>query len=97
MIKFIRLPQVVDATGRSIESHYLDIRRGLMVPPVAIGPRAVAWPAHEIDAICRARLRGDGDDQLRTLVSRLVERRRVDATECCVESAHDSRGRVMAV
>jgi prophage regulatory protein len=55
--------------GRS--SYYANIKAGLMVRPVAIGPRAKATPEHEIDAVLAARLAGQSDEEVRSLVKAL--------------------------
>lgn len=41
--KFIRLPKVIELTGRSKPAIYVDIKEGLFPAPVKIGLRAVAW------------------------------------------------------
>jgi predicted DNA-binding transcriptional regulator AlpA len=42
---------VAVATCRRKASHYGDISAGMMTRLVAIGPRSVVWPQHEIEAI----------------------------------------------
>ena len=66
-----RRPTVESETGRHTSSLYEDIQKGLMVRPVKIGGRAVAWPADEVRAINAARIAGKTDDEIRRLVSRL--------------------------
>jgi prophage regulatory protein len=40
--------RAVDAArGTCRTTRYADIKRGLLTPPVRIGPRAVGWPSHE--------------------------------------------------
>ena len=51
MIKILRLPQVLGSRGKSRSSHYDDIQKGLMTPPVSLGGRSVGWPESEINAI----------------------------------------------
>jgi prophage regulatory protein len=75
----LRLPQTCEARGRKPGAHYLDIKNGLCTPPVRIGPNASAWPAHEIEALNRARLAGKTDDEIRVLVKQLVAARTADA------------------
>jgi len=75
-----RLPTVITVTGRPRSTTYSDVRDGRMVPPVRIGLRAVAWPAHEVDAIVRARIAGADDDNIRALVRQLVACRGGDST-----------------
>jgi prophage regulatory protein len=52
----LRLTQVKARTGRSRSSIYADIKAGRFVAPINIGPRAVGWLAHEIDAWIAARI-----------------------------------------
>ena len=66
------MPAVVKRTGRSRSSTYVDIGDGTCVPQVRIGPRAIGFPEHEIDAINAARVAGQTNDEIRVLVTRLV-------------------------
>jgi prophage regulatory protein len=45
---FLRLKQVKEFVGLSKSSIYEFIKRGEFPAPVAIGPRAVAWPLNAI-------------------------------------------------
>lgn len=72
----LRLPQVLNARGRSRSSHYLDIQKGLFSKPVNIGYRAVGWPSNEVEAINNARIAGKSEDEIRSLVSELEEARK---------------------
>jgi len=47
--KFMRLPAVMEATGRGRSAIYDDIRHGRFPAPINIGPRAVAWDAAAIE------------------------------------------------
>ncbi len=67
----LRLPNVLRERGRSRSAHYLDIQHGLFTPPVAIGLRAVGWPADEVAALNAARIAGRSDDEIRALVTKL--------------------------
>jgi|PlaIllAssembly_1097288.scaffolds.fasta_scaffold02379_2 prophage regulatory protein len=80
MPQLCRLSEVLSRRGRSRTRHYADIRAGLFPPPVVIGQRATAWPADEVEAINAARAAGMSDDEIRTLVSRLLEARKRKAT-----------------
>jgi prophage regulatory protein len=66
-----RLCDALSATGQTRSPFYADIQKGIMVRPVKIGPRAAAWPEHEIQAIVQARIAGATDAELRQLVQRL--------------------------
>ena len=75
----LRRPALLARLGRSNTALHGDIHAGLMTPPVAIGPRAVAWPSHEADAIVAARVAGLADDEIKALVRRLIAARAVFA------------------
>jgi prophage regulatory protein len=77
MVKTIqRLPAVLHERGRSRSSHYLDIQQGLFTRPVAIGARAVGWPADETETLNAARIAGKTDDEIRSLVVNLEAARK---------------------
>ena len=67
----LRLPDVLRARGRSRSAHYLDIKHGLFTRPVAIGIRAVGWPADEVAAVNAARIAGKTEVEIRALVLKL--------------------------
>lgn len=76
MIRLNRLHDALAATGKTRTPFYDDIKKGIMVRPVKIGPRAAAWPAHEIEAIVQARIAGASETELRKLVDRLHAQRK---------------------
>lgn len=49
---------------------------GLLPPPIRLSPGCTRWPAHEIEAIDRARLAGADDADIRKLVLELIAARR---------------------
>ena len=76
-INFIR-SQSADAdsrTGYKKSARAKKISEGLLPPPVSLGGRASAFLAHELDAVAIARARCATDDEVRALVTRLVEER----------------------
>ncbi len=75
----LRLPAVLRERGRSRSAHYQDIQQGLFTPPVAIGARAVGWPADELAALNAARIAGKSDDEIRALVAKLEAARKAAA------------------
>lgn len=77
--QILRLPRVLEACGKGRSSHYADISAGLFTKPVPIGARAVGWPANEVQAINAARIAGKPEGDIRALVSRLEESRKVAA------------------
>ena len=60
---------------------YVRIDQGLWTRPVALGPRAVAWPESEVDALIAARIAGQDPQQIRELVDQLPAQRRA-LTDC---------------
>ncbi len=74
---FLRLPAVCDRTGKPKSTVYREVGDGLLPPPVRIGERASAWPDDEIDAVNLARLRGQTNNEIRNLVTELVNARLV--------------------
>ena len=75
----LRLPAVLSERGRSRSAHYLDIQQGLFTRPVAIGLRAVGWPADEVAALNVARIAGKTDNEVRALVVKLEAARKTAA------------------
>lgn len=69
-IVLLRLREVCALQGKSRSGFYDSITAGLMTHPVKLGT-ASAWPAHEVEAINRARIAGRSDDQIRQLVKKL--------------------------
>lgn len=61
MESILRLPTVLQHTGLSRSTIYARIANGLWPAPVALGARAVGWPAREILALNRARISGMSD------------------------------------
>lgn len=48
--KFMRLPAVIEATGRSRSTILRGAKDGSFPPSVHIGPRAIAWDSAEVAA-----------------------------------------------
>lgn len=71
----IRLPAVVQRTGKSRSSVYRDVDLGLITPPINIGERSIGWPSNEIDAVVSARIAGKSSDEIRVLVKKLIAQR----------------------
>ena len=72
----LRLPAVRALCGYSRSTIYLRIAQGLWPKPVSLGPRSVGWPETEVAAVNGARIAGKSDDEIRTLVARLMDDRR---------------------
>jgi predicted DNA-binding transcriptional regulator AlpA len=74
-VRLERRPLVEARTGLPCSTLYEHVAKGLMVPPIRISSRSVAWIASETDAIIRARARGACDTEIRELVAHLVKER----------------------
>jgi prophage regulatory protein len=77
-LTILRRKQVEAETGYSRSTIYLRISQRLWPRPVALGPRAVGWPAAEVAALNAARIAGKSEEQIRTLVVQLERERRED-------------------
>lgn len=65
--------------GQSRVTPWRHTRAGVLPPPVKLSPGCTRWPAHEVEAIDRARLAGADDAAIRELVLKLVADRQVAA------------------
>ena len=72
----LRIPAAKTQSGYSRSTIYLRIAQGLWTKPVSLGPRAVGWPAHEIDSLNAARISGKTDAEIRELVQVLHTKRK---------------------
>lgn len=75
MLAILRRRQVESLSGYSRSTLYLRISQGLWPRPVALGARAVGWPASEVTALNAARIAGRSDDDIRRLVAKLAAAR----------------------
>lgn len=71
-----RLPEVKSQSGYSRSTIYLRIPQGLWTKPVNLGARSVGWPANEVAALNAARIAGQSDQEIRTLVKKLEAARK---------------------
>lgn len=71
-MSILRMREVKTVTGhRSHASIYNAVRNGLFTKQVQIGQRSVGWPSEEVHAINNARIAGQSEEQIKTLVQRL--------------------------
>jgi prophage regulatory protein len=75
-VTMVRPRQASVLLGHSLATFYRRKDAGLIPPTVSLGDNSEALALHEIDAINRARLRGESEDQIRALVRELVEARK---------------------
>lgn len=84
----LRRKQVEAESGYSRSTIYLRISQGLWPRPIALGARAVGWPAGEVLAMNAARIAGKTDAAIRMLVSQLeCARKTASADEATHEQA----------
>lgn len=76
VVPLLRLPTVLQATGLGRTTLYERIKDGTFTPPIKLGARASAWPANEVQACNNAIIRGCDVNEIKALVSRLIETRR---------------------
>lgn len=72
----LRLPAVLAECGSARSTVYLRISQRLWTRPVSLGPRAVGWPASEVQALNGARIAGRSDEEIRDLVVALEAARK---------------------
>lgn len=72
----LRLRSVLETNGLSKSTLYSRIGHSLWTRPVALGPRAVGWPAFEVEALNSALIAGKSAEEIRTLVAKLHAARR---------------------
>lgn len=76
MEQFYRMRGVSKLLGIAKPTLYAHIVKGIWPRGIVIGPRAVAWPAPEIEAMVAARTAGKTEDQIRELVTKLIAARK---------------------
>lgn len=75
--RILRLSEVRLSNGLSRSTIYLRIAQGLWPKPINLGGRTVGWPENEVDAVNAARIAGKTDDEIRQLILKLKENRKV--------------------
>jgi prophage regulatory protein len=79
-LAILRRTQVEQETGLAKSTLYLRVEQGLFTEPVLIGPRAVGWPAGEVETLNRARIAGMDAESIKRLVKSLEAARRSQGT-----------------
>ena len=75
-LRLLREPEARSLAGDMGRTTFRDqIRAGELPPPVKLSERCSAWPAHELEACNRARVRGESRAAIRELVADLVRAR----------------------
>ena len=79
-LTILRRKQVEAETGYSRSTIYLRIAQGLFIKPVRLGARAVGFPAGEVAAINAARIAGNTETEVRSLIKKLEAARSMAPT-----------------
>ena len=66
-----RLPDVLTKFGVSRSHIYQQVKDGLFLKPIRLGKRAVGWPSNELSTLLSARIAGQSNEQIKSLVSTL--------------------------
>jgi prophage regulatory protein len=74
--RFLRLPEVKAATGKSRSTLYNGIAAGRFPPPIHLGVRMRGWLESEIAAMNAALTRGASDEEIRALVVKIESDRK---------------------
>ena len=85
MFQMLKTPVVLARTGRCKTKIHMMVHAGTFTPQIRIGERAVARPDYEVDAQVAAQIAGWTDDELRQLVIKLVEFRKIVPTKTASE------------
>lgn len=79
--KFIRASTAQSALALPKSSFYAHIEEGLLPPPIRLGKRSVGWLESEINAVIRARIQNQSDDEIKALVQQQIRKRREQYSE----------------
>ena len=71
-----RKPAVLQRIGLSRSTLHSKIQQGLWCPPISLGARAVGFIKYETDELITALINGHTPDEIRDLVSMLLEERK---------------------
>jgi prophage regulatory protein len=55
-MRVLRLPAVIEKVGLSRSTIYKGVADGTFPKPIKLGPKSVAWPDHELDALLAKRI-----------------------------------------
>jgi prophage regulatory protein len=86
-IQIARLSDVIFQTGLSKTTIWSRVRDGKFVPQIKLSGRASGYIQSEVDAVLTAMAGGLSDDDIRTLVSKLIELRKQNANQLFTDLA----------
>jgi prophage regulatory protein len=77
LLRVQRRPEVLNIFGYSRTTLNTRINDGLALPPISLGgARAVGWLEHENNSVIAAMAAGQTQDEIKSLVTSLVEARK---------------------
>jgi prophage regulatory protein len=79
-LKVIRKPEACKLAGISNTNLFEQTRAGTFPAAIPLGPRAVGFLEHEVQAVIAARSIGKSDDELRGIVQNLIKQRKESAS-----------------
>lgn len=84
-MNFLRTEALARSMGLSTRAIARQVQAGLMVSPVRVGARAIAFPQAEVETITRQRVAGRSDAEIRALVQQLHAQRELQAEQLTAE------------
>lgn len=75
MKKLLNIKEVKNIIRRSESQIRFDVKEGLFPPPIQTGKRKVCWVEDEIQEWLDGRIKGYPENQIKELVSGIVEKR----------------------
>lgn len=73
--KIIRFDEAAQMVGKGRSTLWNEIKNGLFIPPVSLGPRTAGFIESEVQAMIAARALGFSSEQITALISRLIQQR----------------------
>lgn len=77
--RILRKPDVIALTNLSKSTLYNRIKSGLMPTPISLGARSIGFVAYEIEAVINAMIAEKTPEQIKQLVSELIQQRKKTA------------------
>ncbi|MFD3305644.1 helix-turn-helix transcriptional regulator [Alteromonas macleodii] len=75
-LKILRKSEVAETLGISLSGVREKTVHGLLPPFISLGPKKIGYLSHEIQAVISALSVGQGDEEIRKLISELVGKRK---------------------
>lgn len=84
-ITILKLSEVIELTRRSKTTLWQDCKDGIFPPSIKLGHKSVGYIEYEVQTVLHARAIGLTDNQVREVVSQLVEQRKQSASKLLQE------------